>query len=60
MEARLLKKSGRCRSVSESGRGVGGVRGVEALRRRRVAGEHWIQERGEEHRYCELSAVVGE
>lgn len=60
MEARLLKKSGRCRSVNGSGSGVGGVRDVEALRHRRVAGEHWIQEREEEYRCCELSAVVGE
>lgn len=53
-EARLLKRSGRCRSVSVSG--IGGVRGVGALRRTRVAGR-WIQERGEEHRCYELFAV---
>ena len=56
----MLKKSGRYRSESGSEIGVGGVRDVGVLRRTRVAGERWIQERGEEHRCCEMSAVVGE
>lgn len=56
----MLKKNGRCRSGSGSEIGIGGVRDVGALRRMRVAGERWIQELGEEHCCCELSAVVGE
>lgn len=56
----MRKKGGRCRSGSESEIGIGGVRDVGALRRTRVAGERWIQERGAGHRCCELSAVVGE
>lgn len=59
-EARLLKRSGRCRSGSGSGTGGVGDQGVGALRRMRAAGERWIQELGEEHRCCELFAVVGE
>lgn len=59
-EARVLKRSGRRRSESGSGNGGVGVRGAGVLRRMRVAGEHWIQERGEEHRCCGLFAVVGE
>lgn len=59
-EARVLKRSGRRRSESGSGNGGVGGRGAGVLRRMRVAGEHWIQERGEEYRCCGLFAVVGE
>jgi hypothetical protein len=60
VEARVLKRSGRRRSESGSVNGGVGGRGAGVLRRMRVAGEHWIQERGEECRCCGLFAVVGE